>query len=159
MFTSGSTGRPKGVVVSHAGVVNRLGWMQERLGLVAGEGVLQKTSFGFDVSVWEFFWPLLYGGVLVLARPGGQRDAAYLAGLIEAEGVRVAHFVPSMLEVFLAEPAAVRCGGLRWVVCSGEALPVHVMRRFFEVLGGVGLENYYGPTEASVDVTAWRCCP
>ncbi|WP_240780188.1 amino acid adenylation domain-containing protein, partial [Nonomuraea zeae] len=159
MFTSGSTGRPKGVVVSHAGVVNRLVWMQERLGLVAGEGVLQKTSFGFDVSVWEFFWPLLWGGRLVLARPGGQRDASYLAGLIQAEQVRVAHFVPSMLEAFLAEPAAASCGGLRWVVCSGEALPVHVVRRFFEVLGGVGLENYYGPTEASIDVTAWRCAP
>ncbi|MBT2235813.1 non-ribosomal peptide synthetase, partial [Nonomuraea sp. NEAU-A123] len=159
IFTSGSTGRPKGVVVSHSGVVNRLAWMQERLGLVLGEGVLQKTSFGFDVSVWEFFWPLTQGGVLVLARPGGQRDASYLAGLIQAEHVRVAHFVPSMLEAFLAEPAAASCGGLRWVVCSGEALPVHVMRRFFEVLDGVGLENYYGPTEASIDVTAWRCTP
>ncbi|MET7329827.1 amino acid adenylation domain-containing protein [Nonomuraea sp. NPDC005650] len=159
MFTSGSTGRPKGVVVPHAGVVNRLVWMQERLRLAPGERVLQKTSFGFDVSVWEFFWPLLWGGVLVLARPGGQRDAAYLAELIQRENVRVAHFVPSMLEAFLAEPAAAQCGGLEWVVCSGEALPVHVMRRFFEVLGGVGLENYYGPTEASIDVTAWRCVP
>ncbi|WP_345580988.1 amino acid adenylation domain-containing protein, partial [Nonomuraea rosea] len=159
MFTSGSTGRPKGVVVSHAGVVNRLAWMQERLGLSAGERVVQKTSFGFDVSVWEFFWPLLWGGVLVLARPGGHRDAAYLAELIRRERVSVAHFVPSMLEAFLAEPAAAGCGGLRWVVCSGEALPVHVMRRFFEVLDGVRLENYYGPTEASVDVTAWECSP
>ncbi|GAA3626489.1 hypothetical protein GCM10022419_134960 [Nonomuraea rosea] len=159
MFTSGSTGRPKGVVVSHAGVVNRLAWMQERLGLSAGERVVQKTSFGFDVSVWEFFWPLLWGGVLVLARPGGHRDAAYLAELIRRERVSVAHFVPSMLEAFLAEPAAAGCGGLRWVVCSGEALPVHVMRRFFEVLDGARLENYYGPTEASVDVTAWECSP
>ncbi|MEU8365332.1 amino acid adenylation domain-containing protein [Nonomuraea sp. NPDC048882] len=159
MFTSGSTGRPKGVVVPHAGVVNRLAWMQERLGMPLGTRVLQKTSFGFDVSVWEFFWPLLWGGVLVLARPGGHRDAAYLAELIRRERVDVAHFVPSMLEVFLAEPAAADCDGLRWVVCSGEALPTHLTRRFFEVLGGVGLENYYGPTEASVDVTAWRCSP
>ncbi|MFI7136094.1 amino acid adenylation domain-containing protein [Nonomuraea sp. NPDC050153] len=159
MFTSGSTGRPKGVVVPHAGVVNRLVWMQERLRLAAGERVLQKTSFGFDVSVWEFFWPLLWGGVLVLARPGGHRDAAYLAELIRSARVSVAHFVPSMLEVFLAEPAASGCTGLRWVVCSGEALPAHVVRRFSEVLDGVGLENYYGPTEASIDVTAWRCVP
>ncbi|MEV5898268.1 amino acid adenylation domain-containing protein, partial [Nonomuraea fuscirosea] len=159
MFTSGSTGRPKGVVVPHAGVVNRLAWMQERLRLPQGTRVLQKTSFGFDVSVWEFFWPLLWGGVLVLARPGGHRDAAYLAELIRRERVDVAHFVPSMLEAFLAEPAAAQCGGLRWVACSGEALPVHATRRFAEVLGGVGLENYYGPTEASIEVTAWRCPP
>ncbi|MEV5898355.1 AMP-binding protein, partial [Nonomuraea fuscirosea] len=112
MFTSGSTGRPKGVVVPHAGVVNRLAWMQERLRLLQGTRVLQKTSFGFDVSVWEFFWPLLWGGVLVLARPGGHRDAAYLAEVIRRERVDVAHFVPSMLEVFLAEPAAAGCDGL-----------------------------------------------
>ncbi|MFI7131019.1 amino acid adenylation domain-containing protein, partial [Nonomuraea sp. NPDC050153] len=159
MFTSGSTGRPKGVVVPHAGVVNRLAWMQQRLRLPQGTRVLQKTSFGFDVSVWEFFWPLLWGGVLVLARPGGQRDAAYLAELIRRENVRVAHFVPSMLEVFLAEPAASGCTGLQWVACSGEALPLHATRRFFEVLDGVRLENYYGPTEASIEVTAWECPP
>ncbi|MEV0391014.1 non-ribosomal peptide synthase/polyketide synthase, partial [Nonomuraea sp. NPDC050643] len=159
MFTSGSTGRPKGVVVPHAGVVNRLAWMQQRLRLPQGTRVLQKTSFGFDVSVWEFFWPLLWGGVLVLARPGGHRDAAYLAELIRRERVSVAHFVPSMLEVFLAEPAAAQCGGLQWVACSGEALPLHATRRFFEVLDGVRLENYYGPTEASIEVTAWECPP
>ncbi|MFC4121996.1 non-ribosomal peptide synthase/polyketide synthase, partial [Nonomuraea zeae] len=159
MFTSGSTGRPKGVVVPHAGVLNRLAWMQERLRLPEGTRVLQKTAFGFDVSVWELFWPLLYGGVLVLARPGGHRDAAYLAELIRRERVSVAHFVPSMLEVFLSEPAAARCGGLEWVACSGEALPAHATRRFFEVLDGVRLENYYGPTEASIEVTAWECPP
>ncbi|MGW0885870.1 amino acid adenylation domain-containing protein [Streptomyces sp. NPDC002671] len=158
LFTSGSTGRPKGVVVSHAGVVNRLVWMQSRFGLVPGERVLQKTPFGFDVSVWEFFWPLLWGGVLVVARPGGHRDPGYVAGLIEAEGVSTVHFVPSMLEAFLREPAAASCGGLRRVVCSGEALSVSVQDRFFEVFGaGVELHNLYGPTEASVDVTAWQC--
>ncbi|WP_344518038.1 AMP-binding protein, partial [Streptomyces paradoxus] len=159
IYTSGSTGRPKGVVVSHAGVVNRLGWMQSRFGLVPGERVLQKTPFGFDVSVWEFFWPLLVGGVLVVARAGGHRDPAYVAGLIEGERVSTVHFVPSMLEAFLREPAAGVCAGvLRRVVCSGEALSVGVRDRFFEVLGGgVELHNLYGPTEASVDVSAWRC--
>ena len=71
IFTSGSTGVPKGVVVPHAGIVNRLLWMQAEYGLEPGERVLQKTPFGFDVSVWEFFWPLLAGACLVLARPGG----------------------------------------------------------------------------------------
>ncbi|MET9888596.1 amino acid adenylation domain-containing protein, partial [Streptomyces sp. NPDC006430] len=158
LFTSGSTGRPKGVVVSHAGVVNRLVWMQSRFGLVPGERVLQKTPFGFDVSVWEFFWPLLEGGVLVVARPGGHRDPSYVASVIGSEGVSTVHFVPSMLEAFLREPAASLCGGLRRVVCSGEALSAGVQERFFEVFGGgVELHNLYGPTEASVDVTAWEC--
>ncbi|WP_431041735.1 amino acid adenylation domain-containing protein [Streptomyces sp. P1-3] len=159
LFTSGSTGRPKGVVVSHSGIVNRLAWMQSRFGLVPGERVLQKTPFGFDVSVWEFFWPLIEGGVLVVARPGGHRDPAYVAEVIAAERVSTVHFVPSMLEAFLSDPAAVGAGEqLRRVVCSGEALTASVQDRFFEVLGEqVELHNLYGPTEASVDVTAWQC--
>ncbi|MFD7032990.1 amino acid adenylation domain-containing protein [Streptomyces sp. NPDC059917] len=158
LFTSGSTGRPKGVVVSHEGIVNRLGWMQSRYGLVAGERVLQKTPFGFDVSVWEFFWPLLEGASLVVARPGGHRDPAYVASVIREAGVSTVHFVPSMLEAFLRDPAATECSGLRRVICSGEALSPAAVARFFEVFGtGVELHNLYGPTEASVDVTAWEC--
>ncbi|MET7767047.1 amino acid adenylation domain-containing protein, partial [Streptomyces sp. NPDC005393] len=158
LFTSGSTGRPKGVVVSHAGIVNRLGWMQSRYGLVVGERVLQKTPFGFDVSVWEFFWPLLEGASLVVARSGGHRDPAYVASVICEERVSTVHFVPSMLEAFLRDPAAAGCVGLRRVVCSGEVLSPAAVARFFEVFGsGVELHNLYGPTEASVDVTAWEC--
>nr|WP_248003599.1 AMP-binding protein [Streptomyces sp. RLB1-33] len=144
-------------MVSHAGIVNRLVWMQSRFGLEPGERVLHKTPFGFDVSVWELFWPLLVGGVLVVARPGGHRDPGYLASLIVAERVGTVHFVPSMLEAFLLEPSAAECVGLRRVVCSGEALPGVTRDRFRSVLGGVGLWNLYGPTEASVDVT-WHVC-
>ncbi|MFD4789573.1 amino acid adenylation domain-containing protein [Streptomyces sp. NPDC058459] len=160
IFTSGSTGTPKGVVVSHRAIANRLLWMQDAYGLVPGERVLQKTPYTFDVSVWELFWPLLTGAALVLARPGGQRDPAYLAGLVQEEGVSTVHFVPSMLGAFLDDPLAVRLArGLTRVVCSGEALPHEVQRRFFDLLPGVELYNLYGPTEAAVDVTAWRCRP
>src|SRR6185436_264706 len=101
IFTSGSTGRPKGAVNTHRGIVNRLLWMQEAFALGPADRVLQKTPFGFDVSVWEFFWPLLVGARLVVANPGGHQDPAYLAGLIAAEKVTTVHFVPSMLQVFL----------------------------------------------------------
>ncbi|MFE0179219.1 amino acid adenylation domain-containing protein, partial [Streptomyces sp. NPDC059002] len=159
IFTSGSTGRPKGVVVPHAGIVNRLAWMQGRYGLGVDDRVLQKTPFGFDVSVWEFFWPLLEGAALVVAKPGGHREPGYLASLIREQAVTTVHFVPSMLAAFLAEPSVGGCGGLRRVFCSGEALPVAAQERFFAVLPGVELHNLYGPTEASVDVTAWQCVP
>ncbi|WP_405776078.1 amino acid adenylation domain-containing protein [Streptomyces sp. NBC_00859] len=157
IFTSGSTGRPKGVVVPHEGIVNRLAWMQSRYGLTAGDRVLQKTPFGFDVSVWEFFWPLLQGATMVVARPGGHRSPDYLAALMREQAVTTAHFVPSMLDAFLAEPTAGHCVSLRRVVCSGEVLPPPTQRRFFELLPGTELHNLYGPTEASVDVTAWQC--
>ncbi|WP_455753394.1 amino acid adenylation domain-containing protein [Streptomyces avermitilis] len=159
IYTSGSTGRPKGVVVPHAGIVNRLHWMQHEYRLTGDDRVLQKTPSGFDVSVWEFFWPLITGATLVVAEPGGHKDPAYLAELIRVERITTVHFVPSMLQVFLDEPAAALCTGLRRVVCSGEALPVELADRFTASLPGVPLHNLYGPTEASVDVTYWEYTP
>ncbi|MDT0464462.1 non-ribosomal peptide synthetase [Streptomyces gibsoniae] len=154
IYTSGSTGRPKGVLVPHQGLVNRLAWMQNEYGLGADDRVLQKTTFGFDVSVWEFFWPLVEGAALVVAAPGGHRDPAYLAELIVRERVTVTHFVPSMLQVFLQEPQAARCTSLRVVCCGGEAVPVELAGQFRRVLGDC-LHNLYGPTEACIDVTSW----
>ena len=158
IHTSGSTGRPKGAVVPHAGIVNRLVWMQDTYRLGPRDRVLQKTPASFDVSVWEFFWPLITGAVLVLARPGGHRDPGYLAELIHERRVTTAHFVPSMLRVFLDEPGTGRARGvLRRLVCSGEALPTELADRCAELLPGTELHNLYGPTEAAVDVTAWPC--
>ncbi|RBO90906.1 non-ribosomal peptide synthase protein (TIGR01720 family)/amino acid adenylation domain-containing protein, partial [Nocardia puris] len=152
IFTSGSTGRPKGVAVSHSAIVNRLVWMQSEYGLTTDDVVLQKTPATFDVSVWEFFWPLQIGARLVVAKPDGHRDPAYLADVIAAERVSVTHFVPSMLAVFVADGAAARCTALRMVFASGEALPPKPAHRLRE-LTGARLHNLYGPTEAAVDVT------
>ncbi len=157
IYTSGSTGRPKGVINTHRAIVNRLRWMQETYRLDPADRVLQKTPTSFDVSVWELFWPLLAGARLVVARPGGHRDGAYLARLIAARGITTVHFVPSMLQVFLDEEQAGGCGCLRRVVASGEALPPELVRRFAERLPGVELHNLYGPTEAAIDVTAHPC--
>ena len=159
IFTSGSTGRPKGAMNAHAGIVNRLQWMQQEYQLTPADRVMQKTPYSFDVSVWEFFWPLMTGATVVVARPEGHRDAAYLAQLIADEQVTVMHFVPSMLRLFLEEPRADQCRSLRQVVCSGEALPLDAVDRFFETLPQVKLGNLYGPTEAAVDVTCWNCIP
>ena len=153
LFTSGSTGKPKGVAVSHTAIVNRLAWMQDAYRLDANGVVLQKTPITFDVSVWELFWPLQVGATLVIARPDGHRDPAYLAELITRAGVDVAHFVPSMLAAFLAEPRAADCVSLRQVFASGEALPAADAQRLRALLPGVAVHNLYGPTEAAVDVT------
>jgi amino acid adenylation domain-containing protein len=157
IFTSGSTGRPKGVVNTHRGIINRLLWMQESLALDASDRVLHKTPFGFDVSVGEIFAPLLAGGRLIVARPGGHRDSAYLVRLIAQEAVTTLHFVPSMLPFFLAAEGVAAAGSaLRRVLVSGEALPWDVEQRCLALLP-VPLLNLYGPTEAAVEVTAWAC--
>ena len=157
IYTSGSTGKPKGVMNEHLGICNRIFWMQDEYGLTEADRILQKTPFSFDVSVWEFFWPLLFGARLIVARPGGHRDSDYLIKLIIEKEITTLHFVPSMLQMFLEEEGVENCRCLKRVICSGEALPYDLQRRFFERLNDVELHNLYGPTEAAVDVTYWPC--
>src|SRR5882724_3770083 len=154
IYTSGSTGQPKGVMNEHRAVCNRLQWMQQAYGLEPGEAVLHKTPFGFDVSVWEFFWTLSWGAKLVLARPGGHLDPGYLTRLVRAQGISTLHFVPSMLQAFVADSQASACHRLRRVICSGEALHAELALRAQACWPQATLYNLYGPTEAAVDVTA-----
>jgi amino acid adenylation domain-containing protein/non-ribosomal peptide synthase protein (TIGR01720 family) len=156
IYTSGSTGRPKGVGNTHEAIVNRLCWMQAQYALEPGDRVLQKTPVTFDVSVWELFWPLMAGACLVVAEPEVHKDPAQLRALIEGEAVTVAHFVPSMLQAFVAADAIAGCRSLRHIVCSGEALPVDLQQRVMRA-HPAALHNLYGPTEAAVDVTHWTC--
>lgn len=157
IYTSGSTGRPNGVVVSHAAIDNRLRWMQGAYGLTEDDVVLQKTPSSFDMSVWEFFWPLRQGATLVVAEPGGHRDPAYLARLIDEQAVTTCHFVPSMLRVFLAGAGSGDCRSLRRVFCSGESLPRETAEAFGRLLPEAELHNLYGPAEAAVTVAFHAC--
>ncbi|MCM2575724.1 AMP-binding protein, partial [Achromobacter xylosoxidans] len=149
IYTSGSTGRPKGAGNRHAALTNRLAWMQQAYELRASDVVLQKTPFSFDVSVWEFFWPLAQGAQLVLAGPGEHREPERLVQLIEDEGVSTLHFVPSMLHAFLSHLEGLpgkRCASLKRIVCSGEALSPELLQRALQTLPQAQIENLYGPT-------------
>ena len=160
IYTSGSTGRPKGAIVSHRSICNRLFWMQEYFRLTVRDRVIQKTPFSFDVSVWEFFWPLLKGAQLVMAKPGGHKDNDYLRDAMVAHGITTTHFVPGMLSIFLGTPGIAAIASLTRVICSGEALPMEYAERFYETFkDGAQLFNLYGPTEAAVDVSVFHCKP
>ncbi|BDU21610.1 hypothetical protein DYGSA30_30670 [Dyella sp. GSA-30] len=141
----------------HDGVVNRLLWARAEFNLSTSDRVLQKTPFGFDVSVWEFFLTLSVGARLVMARPGGHQDPLYLARVIEQEQITHIHFVPSMLQTFLQYLAPNACKPLLQVLCSGEALTPSLQDHFLSKLPAVALHNLYGPTEAAIDVTHWAC--
>jgi amino acid adenylation domain-containing protein len=156
IFTSGSTGTPKGAGNSHEALVNRLSWMQTRFAIGPGDRVLQKTPLGFDVSVWELFWPLLAGATLVVAPPGAHREPRALERVIREHAVTTVHFVPAMLQAFVDGADLTACRSLRHILCSGEALPAELAR---SVLAAhpAALHNLYGPTEAAIDVTEWQC--
>ena len=157
IYTSGSTGRPKGAANRHGALLNRLAWMQDAYALDPSDAVLQKTPFSFDVSVWEFFWPLMTGARLVLAEPGEHRDPERVRQLIRTHGITTLHFVPSMLAAFLSHDNAQACDKVKRIVCSGEALSAELQNDVFQKLPHVELVNLYGPTEAAIDVTHWTC--
>lgn len=157
IYTSGSTGKPKGVMVPQLGIVNRLAWMQSKYPIAPTDKILQKTPFNFDVSVWELFWPLLQGASVQFLPAEKHKEPEAIAKAIQALGITVCHFVPSMLEVFLQVENVGRCTSLKQVLTSGEALLQTQVNQFFSSFSSSALANLYGPTEASIDVT-WHDC-
>ncbi len=155
IFTSGTSGRPKGVQITHRAIVNRLWWMRDLYQIDAPDRVLLKTPFTFDVSVWEFFLPLVTGAAVIVAQEGGHKDPQYLLEVIDRHAVTVTHFVPSMLQAFLtSDPNRASVRSVRRIFCSGEALPVSSATGAVALFENAHLHNLYGPTEAAVDVTA-----
>jgi amino acid adenylation domain-containing protein len=158
IYTSGSTGRPKGVVVPHRAIVNQVRWRQRQFPLSIGDAVLQRTPIGFDPSVWELLGPLSAGARLVVPRPGGDHEPAYLVELMAEHGVSAVQVVPSALEALLEQPGIERCRDLRHVFCGGEPLSRGLQRRFAS-RSSAALHNLYGPTETAIDATWWTCRP
>ena len=93
----------------------------------------------------------------MVAAPGAHRDPAQLVETIREHGVTTLHFVPSMLQAFLAHEGVQDCVGIRRMICSGEALAAETRDRALRLLPGAQLDNLYGPTEAAIDVTRWAC--
>ncbi len=156
IYTSGTTGTPKGVMNTQRGIANRIIWMQNEYKLSKDDRVLQKTPYTFDVSFWEFFWPLISGATMVVACPEGHKDPKYISKLIKAKKITTIHFVPSMLRIFMNFGGLNSCCALKRVFCSGEALTVKDVSLFYEKSTAT-LYNLYGPTEAGIDVTSWKC--
>ncbi|HEX8189578.1 MAG TPA: amino acid adenylation domain-containing protein [Pyrinomonadaceae bacterium] len=144
-------------MISHRAITNRLLWMRSEYPLSAADRVLQKTPVSFDASVWELFSPLIGGAQLVLARPGGHRDSAYLVGAVRQHGVTVLQVVPSMLGALVEEEGLGECATLRQVWCGGEALPAEAVVRLRGRLPRVAVHNLYGPTECAIDATHREC--
>src|SRR6185369_12295337 len=163
IYTSGSTGRPKGAMVAHGGVTNHMAWLQQVHPLYATDAMLQKTSFSFDASMLEFYWPLMYGARLVLARDKADLDTEYLTSLIDAQRITTVYFPASALQMFLTNRKEGRkagtCRWLKYACSAAEVMLLAVEKEFFAQFPEAELHNLYGPTEATIDVTWWPCEP
>ncbi|MFI8007291.1 amino acid adenylation domain-containing protein [Streptomyces sp. NPDC086010] len=156
IYTSGSTGRPKGVVVPHTALAGHMAWMARYLAVTPDDRILARTSSSFDASVWEVWLPLMYGAQVCVMPQGANRDPHALVGWMSRFDVTVAQFVPSHLNLVLAEAAhAAPVPGLRAVLCGGEPLP-RALTDKIAALWEAEAHNLYGPTEATVDATAHR---
>lgn len=156
IYTSGSTGTPKGVMIRHDSLANHMLWMKSVFGFDSSDNVLQKTPFSFDASVWEFYLPLITGGKLVMAKPEGHMDTAYLRDSIIKNNITIIQLVPSLLRMLLNEPGIEDCINLKSVFCGGEALTFELREKLFEKLN-VNFYNLYGPTEATIDSVYYKC--
>ncbi|WP_298731693.1 amino acid adenylation domain-containing protein, partial [uncultured Chitinophaga sp.] len=157
IYTSGSTGHPKGCMLEHKGIINRISWMWQHYALSTSDVIMQKTAFTFDVSVWEIFVSLCFGASMLLCTKEDAGSPARLLSLIKQHQVTCSHFVPSMLNAFIAalsddEGAENTLSSLRMVISSGEALALETVKRWYAKTA-VPLYNLYGPTEASIEVT------
>lgn len=164
IYTSGSTGKPKGVMVEHKALTNRLMWMQNKYPMSQDDAILQKTTYAFDVSVWELLLGAITGARLCLLDPGDEKDPKAITNAIEKYNISTIHFVPSMFSAFnsFIDDSGNTSGlkSLKRIFTSGEALAPALVNRFNEGMAkslGIQLINLYGPTEATVDVTYYDC--
>lgn len=153
IFTSGSTGTPKAVVNTHAGITNRLAWMAEKYDLTSEDILLHKTPSSFDVSIWEYLYPLTYGMCAWVLDPEEHKDPQAVQAALHTSRASLCHFVPSALQGYLSAHDPQVPVYLRNVMVSGEALPASLAQAA-RVQLGAQVHNLYGPAEAAIDVTA-----
>ncbi len=157
IYTSGSTGRPKGCMLEHRGIINRLEWMWRQFEFDADDVILQKTTFTFDVSVWEIFLPLCMGAKMVLCQKEDARSPERILDLIKEYKITCLHFVPGMFAAFVRtltddDTHLPLLKSLRRIIASGEELLAETVKSWYDIMD-IPVHNLYGPTEASIDVT------
>jgi amino acid adenylation domain-containing protein len=140
IYTSGSTGRPKGVAIEHRSVTALLRWVRDTFTPAELAGVLAATSICFDLSIFEIFGPLCWGGRFILIR-----DILTLPWLPPDAGVTLVNTVPSAMNELLAADAVP--ASVTTVCLAGEPLSAALADRIWRLPHLRRLLNLYGPSE------------
>ena len=153
IYTSGSTGEPKGVMIEHGAALNTIADVNRRFAIGPADRVLAISSLGFDLSVWDLFGPLSAGGAVIVPRASVAPDPARWAESLAAGGVTVWNSVPALMEM-MVEYLEVRGerlpATLRFVLLSGDWIPVTLPARIRALAPGVRIVSLGGATEASI---------
>ena len=159
LYTSGSTGKPKGAVVHRRGMINNLLGEAEAIGISGPTRVAATAPLTFDISLWQHFTALIFGGTVHAMRDDDARDPRALLRMVAEAGVEVLQMVPSLLQATVDDMDAAPPGSfpdplpLRVLAVTGEALPPSLCNRWLRRFPRIPLVNCYGPTECSDDVT------
>ncbi|MBT3921738.1 MAG: amino acid adenylation domain-containing protein [Nitrospina sp.] len=148
IFTSGSTGKPKGILLTHAGLNNLTHTSNRFFGVHKKSRVLQFSSFGFDVAVWEIFMALAAGGTLCLGTGKSLFSLLSLPKTLREEKITMALLPPSLLNVISPEGL----DSLETVIAVGERCTNENVKKWAP---GRKFFNGYGPAEGTVTVSAY----
>ncbi|GAA0742127.1 amino acid adenylation domain-containing protein [Dactylosporangium roseum] len=158
IYTSGTTGKPKGVLIEHRSIVSQLRWLAAAHGIGPDKTVLQKTPMSFDAAQWEILAPAC-GATVVMGAPGIYRDPERLLETITAHDVTTLQCVPTLLQALLDTDELPSCKSLRQVFAGGEVLPKPLAQAFLAAMPGCELVNLYGPTECTINSSAYTVDP
>src|SRR5262249_18486535 len=159
VFTSGTTGAPKGVPISHRALSHFADWLLATHDFApAGEGVLNQTPLSFALSVMDLYGALLTDGTFFAIGRDELADPRQLFRRLDGAPLTTWVSTPSFARFCLAEPrfTQVMLPALRRFLFCGETLPVGVARELLARFPRAEVWNMYGPTEATVAVTAGR---
>ncbi|MCK4258834.1 MAG: amino acid adenylation domain-containing protein, partial [Halanaerobiales bacterium] len=159
IFTSGTTGTPKGIEIEHKGAVNLFEWIQDEYPLFHTDSTLLNTSFAFDASILEYFWPLTSGARIIIPREDERKDPVMIGKLAYQHKITFLQFVPDMLEAFLdacENEEFPHLHSLRYVICGAHTLTRKLRDRFYSLFN-CRFSNHYGPTETTIDAITFDC--
>jgi amino acid adenylation domain-containing protein len=155
IYTSGSTGKPKGVTIEHRSILNQMSWLRDVCKLDRHKVVLQKTPMSFDAAQWEILASCC-GSKIIMSSPGAYKDPEQLIETIIRYDVTTLQCVPTLLQALLDNDIFHNCKSLTQIFSGGEILSKKLALQCLEVLSECDLTNLYGPTECTINTSAFK---